>query len=217
MNIQRADASHDLVIRKLADLFIFGPQGGNPQPLRADLLLDREENFIGSLHGIHNAIWVEILDFVFNPYSLRLGTEFIDAATLFGNLIFQLDQRAIHSALLFPDPAALIFLCDAVGDFRSLISILVENADLNEFGVTDFADINHFSEPEDRLFLTSDTVEFFPCLLKPERFDDRIKDFLALNDFKLGGDEARVETPPSAAIVENLQIGVVLIDLHRDA
>ena len=168
------------------------------------------------MHRIHNAIGIEILNFVFDANALCLGAEFINPATLFRHFIFQLDKRAVNSALLLPDTAALILFRNAIGNFRGFIFILVQNTDLNEFGVSNFPNIDHFSKPEDRLFLSNNTVEFFPLLLEAEGFDHRVKNFLSLNNLELRCNKSRIKASTASSIIEQLQVSIILINLHRD-
>ena len=92
---------------------------------------------------------------------------------------------------------------------------MVQNADLDEFRVSNFTNIDHSSKSEHRLFLSDDAVEFFPLLLETEGFDDWIENFLSLNDLELRCNKARIKTSTASAVIEQLHVGVVLIDLHR--
>ena len=94
---------------------------------------------------------------------------------------------------------------------------MVENTDLDEFGITDFPHVDHPPEPIKRLFFSNNAIELFPCFLKPKSLYDRIKNFLSLNDLELRRNEARIKTSAPGTIIEHLHVGVVLIDLHRDA
>ena len=121
-DLQCGDAAHDLVVGELGDLFVLGLDRGDLEALGAHLLFDGEEDLVGGLHGILDAVGVKVLNVVFDADALGIVAEFIDFAALLGDFLLKLDERAGDAALLLLDAAALVFLGNAVGDVCGLLA-----------------------------------------------------------------------------------------------
>ena len=216
-NLKGRQRAHQFVTGKFFNLDVLGTEVGGHHPGFADLPFLLLQDGLLRLHGVLEAVGIEVCDAQLGTDTPHFFVGFLDLGALFGHLVFQRGEGTGQEFLLIFDPLALVFLRDAVGQIGRLLRVGALHADLQEVGITHFAHVDHAAQLEVGLLAAADTEFLAPPLKQLHRVDHRIEHLLALDDLKLGGGKPRIHSHAALiAFGENADFLLVLFDLDDD-
>ena len=217
LDLKRRQRAHQLVTGELFDLVVFGAKIGSlGARLARELFLLLQHGFL-RLHGILEAVRVEVRDAELRADPAHFVVGFLHFLALFGNLVLQGGEGSGQDLLLLLDAFALVFLRDTVGQIGRFLRVRALDADLQEVGVTHLAHVDHAAQFEVSLLLRADAEFLAPPVDQIQRVDHRVKHLFPLDDLELRRGKTRIHAHrPLVTLGENPDLLLVLFDLDDD-